>query len=120
MRSKAPPPMSAREAMQFSRDGAQRSCRTGAAELSKECAQGGAKVGTLLRRCRLRAARESYETFLPLPFWSSVTSTAMSRVYCPGLPGWYSSAAPPLPGPLFGGGGKAGPLGDGEAPLGGR
>jgi hypothetical protein len=41
MRSKAPPPMSAREAMQFSRDGAQRSCRTGAAELSKARARRG-------------------------------------------------------------------------------
>ena len=35
MRSKAPPPMSARVAMQFRRDGAKRSFRTGAAELSK-------------------------------------------------------------------------------------
>jgi hypothetical protein len=41
MRSKAPPPMSAREAMQFRRDGAQRSSRTGVAELSKACARQG-------------------------------------------------------------------------------
>ena len=35
MRSKAPPPMSACVAMQFRRDGAKRSSRTGAAELSE-------------------------------------------------------------------------------------
>jgi hypothetical protein len=34
MRSKAPPPMSGRVAMQFHRDGAKRSFRTSAAELS--------------------------------------------------------------------------------------
>jgi hypothetical protein len=34
MRSKAPPPMGARVAMQFRRDEAKRSCRNGAAELS--------------------------------------------------------------------------------------
>jgi hypothetical protein len=41
MRSKAPPPMSARVAMQFRRDGAKRSLKTGAAKLSKACARGG-------------------------------------------------------------------------------
>jgi hypothetical protein len=41
MRSKAPPPMSARGALQFRRDGAQRSSRTGAAELSEARARRG-------------------------------------------------------------------------------
>ena len=41
MRSKAPPPMSDRVAMQFRRDGVKRSLRTGAAELSKACARRG-------------------------------------------------------------------------------
>ena len=41
MRSKAPPPMGARGAMQFRRDGAKRSSRTGAAELSEERARRG-------------------------------------------------------------------------------
>ena len=45
MRSKAPPPMSGRVAMQFHRDGAKRSFRTGAAELSKARARGSG-VGT--------------------------------------------------------------------------
>jgi hypothetical protein len=40
MRSKDPPPMSARVAMQFRRDGAKRSPRTGAAKLSKAHATG--------------------------------------------------------------------------------
>jgi hypothetical protein len=40
MRSKAPPPMSARVAMQFHRDGAKRSFRTGGVELSKARARG--------------------------------------------------------------------------------
>jgi hypothetical protein len=41
MRSKAPPPMSARGAMQFRRDGAKRSSRNGAAELSEARARRG-------------------------------------------------------------------------------
>ena len=40
MRSKDPPPMSARVAMQFRRDGAKRSLKTGAAKLSKAHATG--------------------------------------------------------------------------------
>ena len=51
-----------------------------------------------------------YELVLPLllPFWIPVTSIAMSFVCCPGRPGWYSSAAPPPPEPLFGEGGSWG------------
>ena len=45
MRSQVPPPMSARVAMQFRRDEAKRSFRTGAAELSKARARGNG-VGT--------------------------------------------------------------------------
>jgi hypothetical protein len=56
MRSKAPRPMSARVAMQFRRDGAKRSLRTGAAELSKACARGAVLESS--PHCRLQAVRK--------------------------------------------------------------
>jgi hypothetical protein len=56
MRSKAPPPMSARGAMQFRRDGAKRSCRNGAAELSEAHARGSG-VG-IFSRCRPQAGEK--------------------------------------------------------------
>ncbi len=45
MRSKAPPPMGKRGAMQFRRDGARRSSRTGATELSETRARRGGGLG---------------------------------------------------------------------------
>ena len=56
MRSKAPPPMGARVAMQFRRDGAKRSFRTGAAELSKARARGAGLESS--PRCRPQAGEK--------------------------------------------------------------
>jgi hypothetical protein len=57
MRSKAPPPMSARGAMQLRRDGAKRSLRIGAAELSKNARKAG-MLGRILFRSTARPQRK--------------------------------------------------------------
>ena len=91
MRSKASPPMGVRGAMQFRRDGAKQSSRTGAAELSEERARQGGDWETRILDFRGRFSHGSYCRCRWQPLGDAMRTIPLSRrAWLVPLLGWFS------------------------------